>query len=66
MAEVAITGFGRTDRAGGHRGGSPASIVDLGMTQVVGGDLAKVMAWYDKEWGHAAQLAREARRVLAG
>jgi glyceraldehyde 3-phosphate dehydrogenase len=40
-----------------------ASIVDLGMTQVVDGDLVKVMSWYDNEWGYASQLVREAVRV---
>jgi glyceraldehyde 3-phosphate dehydrogenase len=37
-----------------------ASIVDLNMTQVVDGDLLKVMAWYDNEWGYASQMVREA------
>jgi glyceraldehyde 3-phosphate dehydrogenase len=37
-----------------------ASIVDLGMTQVVDGDLVKIMAWYDNEWGYANQMIREA------
>lgn len=37
-----------------------ASIVDLTMTQVVDGDLVKVMAWYDNEWGYANQMIREA------
>ncbi len=40
-----------------------ASIVDLGMTQVVDGDLIKVMSWYDNEWGYANQLVREAARI---
>ena len=40
-----------------------ASIVDLGMTQVVDGDLVKVLSWYDNEWGYASQLVREALRV---
>jgi glyceraldehyde 3-phosphate dehydrogenase len=34
--------------------------VDLGMTQVVDGDLVKIMAWYDNEWGYANQMIREA------
>jgi len=42
---------------------SRASIVDLGMTQVVDGDLVKVMSWYDNEWGYANQLVREAQRI---
>ena len=42
---------------------SRASVVDLGMTQVVDGDLIKVMSWYDNEWGYSNQLVREAVRV---
>ena len=40
-----------------------ASLVDLGMTQVVDGDLVKVMSWYDNEWGYSNQLVREAVRI---
>lgn len=36
-----------------------ASIVDLKMTRVVGGDLVKIMAWYDNEWGFTNQMIRE-------
>ena len=36
-----------------------ASIVDLEMTQVVGGSLVKVMSWYDNEWGFTNQMIRE-------
>jgi glyceraldehyde 3-phosphate dehydrogenase len=43
---------------------SRASIVDLGMTQVVDGDLVKVMAWYDNEWGYASQLIRLASKFV--
>lgn len=32
------------------------SIVDLEMTRVVGGNLVKVMAWYDNEYGYTATL----------
>ncbi|MDX5423512.1 MAG: type I glyceraldehyde-3-phosphate dehydrogenase [Hymenobacteraceae bacterium] len=42
---------------------SRASIVDLNMTQVVGGDLVKIMSWYDNEWGYASQMVREAQHV---
>jgi glyceraldehyde 3-phosphate dehydrogenase len=41
-----------------------ASIVDLEMTQVIDGDLVKVMSWYDNEWGYCAQMIREAMRML--
>jgi glyceraldehyde 3-phosphate dehydrogenase len=37
-----------------------ASVVDLGLTRVVDGDLVKVMSWYDNEWGYANQMLREA------
>jgi glyceraldehyde 3-phosphate dehydrogenase len=37
-----------------------ASVVQLDMTRVVGGDLAKVMSWYDNEWGFTNQMVREA------
>ncbi len=40
-----------------------ASVVDLEMTQVVDGDLVKVMSWYDNEWGYAAQLVRQTVEV---
>ncbi len=37
--------------------GNPhASIVDLKLTKVIDGDLAKVIAWYDNEWGYANTL----------
>ncbi len=41
-----------------------ASIVDLKMTQVIDGDLVKVMSWYDNEWGYAEQMIREALRMV--
>jgi glyceraldehyde 3-phosphate dehydrogenase (phosphorylating) len=37
-----------------------ASIIDREMTQVVDGDLLKVMSWYDNEWGYASQMVRQA------
>ena len=39
-----------------------AAIIDLSLTRVVDGDLVKVMAWYDNEWGYAAQMVRAAAR----
>lgn len=40
--------------------GNPASsIVDLSLTQVVGGNLVKVIAWYDNEYGYANRLVEE-------
>jgi len=40
------------------------SIVDLATTQVVEGDLVKVLSWSDNEWGYAAQMVREATRLV--
>lgn len=37
-----------------------SSIVDLQLTQVVGGNLVKVVAWYDNEWGYANRLVDQA------
>jgi glyceraldehyde 3-phosphate dehydrogenase len=36
-----------------------ASTIDLEMTRVVDGDLVKVMAWYDNEWGFTSQMMRQ-------
>lgn len=37
-------------------GNSHSSIVDLNLTNVVGGNLLKVVAWYDNEWGYSNRL----------
>jgi glyceraldehyde 3-phosphate dehydrogenase len=38
--------------------GDPASsIVDLQETVAIGGNLIKVLAWYDNEWGYSSRLA---------
>jgi glyceraldehyde 3-phosphate dehydrogenase len=40
--------------------GNPhSSIIDLSLTQVVGGNMAKVIAWYDNEYGYANRLVEE-------
>ena len=39
------------------------SIVDLNFTRVVGGDLVKVMAWYDNEWGYVSTLVNHVLHV---
>lgn len=45
--------------------GNPASaIVDLLLTNVIDGDLVKVAAWYDNEWGYANRFVEQA--VLVG
>ncbi len=38
--------------------GNPASsIVDARSTMVIGGNMVKVLAWYDNEWGYGCRLA---------
>jgi len=44
---------------------SRASVVDLTVTQVVDGDLVKVMSWYDNEWGYTSQMIREALKFIS-
>jgi glyceraldehyde 3-phosphate dehydrogenase len=38
------------------RGDARSSIVDAGMTVVVGGNLVKVISWYDNEWGYSCRV----------
>ncbi len=44
-------------------GSSYSSVVDLGMTRVVDGDLVKVLAWYDNEWGYSNRLVEMAAHI---
>lgn len=37
-------------------GDSHSSTVDLSLTKVVGGNLVKVVTWYDNEWGYSNRL----------
>ncbi len=44
--------------------GNPHSgIVDLALTNVVGGNLLKVVAWYDNEWGYSNRLVEQVLNV---
>lgn len=44
--------------------GNPySSIVDLSLTKVIDGDLVKVVAWYDNEWGYSNRLVEMAALV---
>jgi len=40
-----------------------SSIVALDLTQVIGGNMVKVMAWYDNEWGYSTRLVDMALHV---
>lgn len=37
-------------------GDSRSAIVDLALTDMVGGNMVKVVAWYDNEWGYSNRL----------
>ena len=39
-----------------YRGNSHSSIVDLPLINVVAGNLVKIVAWYDNEWGYSNRL----------
>jgi glyceraldehyde 3-phosphate dehydrogenase len=39
------------------RGNAHSSIVDIEFTQVLRDNLAKVVSWYDNEWGYACRVA---------
>ncbi len=39
------------------KGDSNSSIVDMEFTYVLGGNMAKVVTWYDNEWGYSCRVA---------
>src|SRR3989344_7367926 len=44
-------------------GRSESAIVDLSLTQVVDGDMVKVFAWYDNEYGYANRLVEQVIQI---
>lgn len=44
-------------------GRSESAIVDLPLTKVIGGNLVKVLAWYDNEYGYCHRLLEQAIRI---
>ena len=46
------------------RGNPHSSIVDSGYTRAVGTNCAKVLAWYDNEWGYSCRC-RDLIKLLA-
>jgi glyceraldehyde 3-phosphate dehydrogenase len=45
------------------RGNSHSCIIDLSLTRVVGGNLIKVVAWYDNEWGYSNRIVELAKFI---
>jgi glyceraldehyde 3-phosphate dehydrogenase len=39
------------------KGNAHSSTVDASLTMVMGGNLVKVVSWYDNEWGYASRMA---------
>lgn len=39
-----------------YRGTDESSIIDSHLTMVMGGDMVKVVAWYDNEWGYSQRV----------
>nr|WP_242029026.1 MULTISPECIES: type I glyceraldehyde-3-phosphate dehydrogenase [unclassified Coleofasciculus] len=46
-----------------YRGTDASSIVDASLTMVMGGDLVKVVSWYDNEWGYSQRVVDLAELV---
>lgn len=50
------------------KGNSHSAIVDLPLTNVVAGNMVKVVAWYDNEWGYSnrlVELVADAGRAIS-
>lgn len=48
-----------------YAGTDESSIVDSDLTLVMGGDMVKVVAWYDNEWGYSQRVVDLAETVAA-
>jgi glyceraldehyde-3-phosphate dehydrogenase (NAD(P)) len=46
-----------------YRKTDESSIVDASLTMVMGGDLVKILAWYDNEWGYSQRVVDLAETV---
>lgn len=40
-----------------------SAVVDLALTQVIDGNLVKVIAWYDNEWGYTCRLVEQLLKI---
>ena len=64
---LGVTAGGYTDPivSMDFKGDSRSSIVDLPNNMVVGGNLVKVLAWYDNEWGYSSRVADLTQKVAS-
>jgi glyceraldehyde 3-phosphate dehydrogenase len=51
--------------SGDFRRNSHSSIVDAEYTKVIGGNMVKVLSWYDNEWGYSCRV-RDLIKYIAG
>ncbi|MBN1374842.1 MAG: type I glyceraldehyde-3-phosphate dehydrogenase [Dehalococcoidia bacterium] len=47
------------------KGNQHSSIFDSLETMVIGGNMAKVIAWYDNEWGYSCRMADLALKIIS-
>lgn len=47
------------------KGSTASSIVDTEMTMAIGGNMVKVMSWYDNEWGYSCRVSDLAAYMAA-
>lgn len=48
-----------------YKGHDASSILDASLTMVMGGNMVKVVAWYDNEWGYSQRVLDLAEHVAA-
>jgi glyceraldehyde-3-phosphate dehydrogenase (NAD(P)) len=48
-----------------YKGHDASSIIDAALTMVMGGNMVKVVAWYDNEWGYSQRVLDLAEHVAA-
>jgi glyceraldehyde 3-phosphate dehydrogenase len=47
------------------RGNSNSSIVDAEYTKVIGGNMIKILSWYDNEWGYSCRVRDLVKHIAA-
>ncbi len=47
-----------------YKGDPRSSIIDAELTMVIGGNLFKVVSWYDNEWGYSSRVADLTRYMI--
>jgi glyceraldehyde 3-phosphate dehydrogenase len=48
-----------------YRKNPNSSIVDAEYTKVIGGNMVKILSWYDNEWGYSCRV-RDLIKYIAG